>query len=287
MANRHVEVMRGHGDPQFKHRFEVELPVLSAPDYPVFEDPAKVRSVSERIISIAPLVEYTQEVQSGASANSKWYYFDGDDVSSFTLSFMELQDQLTLDYFLAWRSMQINGGDGPLAGTYNPPLPETGGGYKRTILVKLLSGLDDELRIIKHIGCFPGIIVTQGLDYQSSDAMTIDITVTYDGTETEKNEPNIQGQTVGAGAMSSEQIMSVLEQDGVRNPFPPPASDTAEQAGQPPNPNLVANLLEERGVRIPDFQYETVREVGIPVLSALGGRLPLTAAGAALAALAR
>jgi len=161
MANDLIQRINSLGTPQFKYRFGVELPAIDGFD---------VKLIQDRIISIAPVLEIVNAVQNAPSANSHWYFFNDDDVSSFTITSTEWQDFLCIRYFLAWNSLQVNDD-----GTYNVP-----DYWKKTINVNFLSPDDKPLFTIQLIDAFPIRKTIPDLSYDSSDPVNIEVEFAYD-----------------------------------------------------------------------------------------------------------
>ena len=161
----HVEVMRDQGELQFKHRSELYLPPLPGIEQ---KDASKVAA---RLISLAPVMEVTMTAKEGRSANGHWYYFEDDDCAPFTMQFLEYTDGLTLEYFLAWRALQIN-----KDGTYNPP-----DYYKKDLYIYFMTYDDIALRRFKLVGCFIDKLAAGDITYAGSEAQVIDVSITYDG----------------------------------------------------------------------------------------------------------
>lgn len=160
----HVNVVRGHGDPQFECRFEVTLPAG------VSGSPALV---SERVVTVSPLLEEALTSEKGHNANSFYYYLQENDVSSITLTVSEFVDRKSLGYFKAWRKLLINDD-----GTYNAPTH-----YKKDIMVSILGTNWDNPFNIKYRDAWPSRISVPQASYESNEAVKIEVEITCDSID--------------------------------------------------------------------------------------------------------
>ena len=127
------------------------------------------RAVSTRVQSLTSPY-FKVDTDKNFEQNTYWYYAKANDISSISFDVIENEDMLTLDYFTAWKNLIINSD-----GTNNPPAY-----YKKEIIVYRMNNLKSDVAVHIYSGCFVSDMADLTTDYETSDFVKYNITLSVD-----------------------------------------------------------------------------------------------------------
>jgi len=131
--------------------------------------------INHRISSIN-IPFFTTEVEQSIENNSYWHYPKRHEVSEVTVEIDEFEDAQTLRYLHTWQKMMVKDD-----GTYFPPAI-----YKMPFKVyRLPSTKNTSILTHTYHDCFISAITEITSDYESTEIMKYNITLTCDGVSTQ------------------------------------------------------------------------------------------------------
>lgn len=118
---------------------------------------------------------HNMEVEQAVENNSYWHYPKKDEISEVTFEIDEFEDAMSFRYLETWRKMMMRSD-----GTYYPPAI-----YKLPIILYRMPSTKD-VNIVAHMysGCFISAITEITSDYEATEMLKYNVTVTADRIDT-------------------------------------------------------------------------------------------------------